>query len=31
LDRSILTRHTCRNRSPEPPLLISSCHHRATW
>src|SRR5215831_9418569 len=21
----------CRNRSPEPPLLISSCHHRATW
>jgi transposase-like protein len=27
----IRARRPHRYRSPEPPLLISSCHHRATW
>ena len=29
-DRGILTRHACRDRCPEPPPLISSCHRRST-
>src|SRR5262249_19209212 len=31
LSRSIFTRYACRDRRPEPPLLISSCYHRTTW
>jgi len=23
--------YACRDRRPEPPLLISSCYHRTTW